>query len=171
MAIILETERLLLREFAVDDINDFYVLVSDPEVVRYTGDFTGSIDEAQQAIQDRIISQYQIYGYGCYAVVYKGAGTIIGWTGLKYLKDYNEIDLGYRFLKDYWGQGFATEACRAVVEYGFQVLKLPRIVGCVDTRHKASIRVLEKIGFGFEKLTRDGDVEDAWYAIESPDHC
>src|SRR5205823_10738173 len=83
----------------------------------------------------------------------KPTGEVIGFAGLKYLDDVNEVDLGYRFFKEHWGKGLATEASKPVVAYGFEVLRLHRIVGIADIENKASIRVLEKVGFRFEKFT------------------
>lgn len=76
-------------------------------------------------------------------------------------------DAGYHLLKDVWGQGIATKSCKAVADYAFKVLKLKRLIAVIDTRNPASIRVVEKIGFQFEKRTVTDGIEDARYAIES----
>src|SRR5262245_7262641 len=155
--IILETERLLLREFDEGDAAPFYLMGSDPAVIRYTGDPGGgftSVEHALEVLRSRPIADYRNYGYGRWACVFKASGEVIGFAGLKYLPDLQEVDLGYRLLPAYWGQGLATEACRAVLNYGRTRLGIERIIGLVDPENVASVRVLEKLG-----LTPAGQVE------------
>jgi [ribosomal protein S5]-alanine N-acetyltransferase len=155
--IILETERLLLREFDEGDAEPFYLMGSDPAVIRYTGDPGGgftSVEHALEILRSRPIADYRTYGYGRWACVLKASGEVIGFAGLKYLSDSQEVDLGYRLLPAYWGQGLATEACRAVLDYGRTRLDIERIIGLVDPENVASVRVLEKLG-----LTPAGQVE------------
>lgn len=166
MKTILETDRLLLREFVMGDVEDFFRMVSDPDVTRYTGDGCKTLEEARKGLQERLFQDYQKYGYGRWAAVCKPTGKVIGFAGLKYLDDVDEVDLGYRFFKEQWGKGLATEASMAVLAYGFGGLRLQRIIGIADIENKASIRVLEKVGFTFEKFTTYRDHEVAWYVIE-----
>jgi RimJ/RimL family protein N-acetyltransferase len=168
MQAILTTDRLLLREFVPEDLPAFFNLVTDPDVTRYTGDRGGSLEEVKQGLEERVFAAYRKYGYGRWAVVYRPTGAIIGFAGLKYLDDVEEVDLGYRFFKEYWGQGLATEAARAIVPYGFDRLKLTHIIGLVDRANSASIRVLQKVGFRFEKLTTYRGSEVAWYRLDRP---
>ncbi len=153
--IIIETPRLLLREFREEDASFFFELNEDPEVVRYTGDPPfGSVEEARQFLRD--YGQYEKFGYGRWAVLLKGeekdgSPAWIGWCGLKYTPELDETDIGFRFFRRYWGQGYATEAARACLDYGFGALGLKQVVGRVMKGNKASIRVLEKIGMEFWK--------------------
>jgi ribosomal-protein-alanine N-acetyltransferase len=163
---ILETKRLLLREFVLDDLPEFFGLVSDPDVTRYTGDGCKTLEEARQGLIERPLRDYRVHGFGRRAVVFRPTGKVIGFAGLKYLDDSGEVDLGYRFFKEFWGQGLATEASRAVLDYGITVLTLQRIVATADIANKASLRVLERIGMRFEKTTMDGQFEVARYAFE-----
>jgi RimJ/RimL family protein N-acetyltransferase len=147
--IILETERLLLREFDEGDAAPFYLLGSDPAVIRYTGDPGGGLtsrEHALEVLRSRPLADYRNYGYGRWACVLKASGEVIGFAGLKYLADSQEVDIGYRLLPTYWGQGLATEACRAILDYGRTRLGLERIIGLVDPENVASVRVLEKLG-------------------------
>jgi RimJ/RimL family protein N-acetyltransferase len=166
MKLILETDRILLREFVLDDVEAFFRMVSDPDLTRYTGDGGKTLEEARKGLEERLFQDYRKYGYGRWAAVYKPTGQVIGFAGLKYLEDVGEVDLGYRFFKEYWGQGLATESSRAVLAYGFDTRRLQRIIGIADIENKASIRVLEKVGFQFEKFTTYRGHEVAWYAIE-----
>jgi RimJ/RimL family protein N-acetyltransferase len=128
MKTILETDRLLLREFVLDDVEDFFRMVSDPDVIRYVGEGAKTIEEARRGLEERPIQDYRKHGYGRWATVYKPNGKVIGFAGLKCLDDVKEVDLGYRFFKEYWGQGIATEASRAIIAYGFDTLRLSREV-------------------------------------------
>lgn len=147
--IILKTERLILREFDEADVEPFFRMGSDPAVIRYTGDPGGGLrdfDHALEVMRSRPIVDYEKYGYGRWACVLKSNGAVIGFVGLKFLTDLQEVDLGYRLLPEYWGKGLATEASRAVVDYGFTRLGLKRIIGIVDPENVASVRILEKVG-------------------------
>jgi len=112
------------------------------------------VDHALEVLRSRPIADYQKYGYGRWACVLKASGEVIGFAGLKHLPDLQEVDLGYRLLPDYWGQGLATEACRGVLDYGRTRLGLEQIMAMVDPANLASVRVLEKLG-----LTPAGSVE------------
>ena len=145
----LETERLLLREFDEDDAAAFYPLGSDPAILRYTGDPGGglkSVEHALEILRLHPLADYRKHGFGRWACVHKASGEVIGSSGPKYLDDLGEVDLGYRLLPAYWGRGLATEAGRAVLDFSFRHLRLGRIIGLVNPRNPASVRVLEKIG-------------------------
>ena len=147
------TERLRHRALTVDDAEAFFTLNSHPDVMRYTHEpLLKSLDEARSAIAG--YPDFQTVGFGRWACVLKESGDVIGFCGLKYLTDLEVVDVGYRFLPEYWGLWLATEACRACLEFGFEVLQLERIVGFVLPENTASIRVLEKVG-----MTLVGTVE------------
>lgn len=165
-AIRLETGRLLLRPFVADDAADFYRLNSDPEVVRYTGDQPpDSIEAARRGLLERPLADYQRYGFGRWACVLKATGEFIGFAGLKFLPELNEVDLGCRFRRAFWGRGLATEAARASLADGFGRLGLRRIVGLVEPEHRASVRVLEKCGMTFERMVDYRGTNVAQYAV------
>ncbi len=151
MKVIVQTERLFVREFVEDDAEAFYAFNSDPRVMRYTGEPPStSIQQVRQMIRD--YPDYRQHGHGRWAVVYKPDDRVIGFNGLKYLDDLEEVDLGYRLRSDYWGRGIATESSLAIVRYGFETLGLRRIVGLVFPRNLASVRVLEKVGMRYDGL-------------------
>lgn len=149
MKIIIETERLLLREFTIDDAALVYELNLDPEVIRYTGDPIRDIDHARQVLEQTILPQYALYNHGRWAVLVKPELEFVGWCGLKARPERNEIDLGYRFMQKAWGKGYATEAAFASLRYGFDRLFIPRVVGRAMPQNTASIRVLEKCGMQY----------------------
>jgi [ribosomal protein S5]-alanine N-acetyltransferase len=148
----IETDRLILREYTVEDAPFTLALGSDPDVLRYTGETPlATLEDARRMLREAPLADYATYGYGRLLCVLKGTGEPIGFSGLKYLPELGETDVGYRFLRPYWGRGFATESARAAMNYGRTRLGLERIVGLVDPRNRASVRVLEKLGLVFEK--------------------
>jgi len=149
------------------DVHDVYLLNSSPNVMRYLGSepTLSSLEEALALLRSRIFPQYQNYSVGRWAVILKDNDLFIGWCGLKYDPAANEYDLGYRFIENYWGKGYATEAARGVLEYCRQHLVGRRIVGKAFIENVGSIRVLEKIGMQFERLQNDSDGTLAVYSL------
>lgn len=161
MDFILETERLLLREFSIQDAESFYQLNLNPEVIKYTG------DPPFESIQDAktFLEHYDAYsktGYGRWAVIHKETNTFLGWCGLKYHKE-GYVDLGFRFFQNQWGKGYATESAKACIEYATSSLKMNELIGRVMPENKASIRVLEKLGFTFYKTGECNGISQALY--------
>ncbi|MBI1311887.1 GNAT family N-acetyltransferase [bacterium] len=147
-----ETERLEHRVFGAEDAEAFFSLNGNPDVMRLTGEpLCPSLEAAREAIAN--YPDFDTVGYGRWGCVLKETQTIIGFCGLKSLPDLDETDVGYRFLPEYWGQGLATEACRASLDFGFSTLSLERMIGLVLPENTASIRVLEKAG-----MQPDGEV-------------
>ncbi|MCB1605527.1 MAG: GNAT family N-acetyltransferase [Xanthomonadales bacterium] len=150
----LSTERLLLRPFELSDAPAFHALVSDPRVLRYTGESAvGDIEGAREVLRTRPLADYRAHGFGRMACIERESGRLIGFSGLKYLADLEAVDIGYRFVPEAWGRGYATESARPLVRQGFEVLGLERIIGLVMAQNLASARVLVKLG-----LLHDGQV-------------
>ncbi len=162
----LETPRLILRPFTLDDLEEYYLLGASPALVRYVGGrLLGSREEARQLMIDAPLRDYAVHGYGRLACVEKATGNLIGFCGLKNDAKLGEVDIGYRFLEASWGKGYATESARVVLKHGREVLGLSRIVGVVHPANLASVRVLEKLGLVFEKKARyepDGEEFDLY---------
>ncbi len=153
----LETERLILRPFTLDDAEAWLHLISDPDVIRYTGDTpAGSIDEARELLRTRPLRDYAMHGYGRLAVIEKASARLVGFSGLKYVPNLQDVDIGYRFLPDCWGKGYATESARPLMEHGWRELGLKRIVATIHPDNPASGRVLEKLGLRHERTLEDG---------------
>ena len=167
---IIETERLILREFNIHDYEAVFEFGSNKEVQRYTGDkMIESLEGAKDIIKNIWYEDYKKYGYGRWAVIYKPENKIIGFAGLKYLPEFNETDIGYRFLPEYWGKGLATEASKEIIKYGFEKLQLDKIIGIAVAENIGSCKVLERVGFKFYKIDEyDGDGKEYnWYKIEN----
>jgi len=148
----IQTERLLIRPFRLDDIEHAYAMNLDEEVSKYTGD--GGVvtkEEIERRIIEDVFGDYKKHGFGRLAVELRGENKFIGFTGLKYLEDLNEVDLGFRFMKKYWGMGIATESAKACIKLGFDTLALRKLMAMVLPENSASIRVLEKLNFNYEK--------------------
>ena len=162
MNIVIETERLFLRTFTEDDAPLIYDLNLDPDVIRYTHDPVNALAHAADILEKTIIPQYVLYNHGRWAVHLKQRLEFLGWCGLKYRAESNEVDLEYRFKKTSWGKGYATEAAYASIKYGFEKISLRRIVGRSEIGNIGSWRVLEKCG-----MTYIGDEEVDGYPVKT----
>lgn len=151
MTIRLETPRLYLREFTIEDAQLLIDLNSNPNVTRYTGDGpVKDLAEAKRILTDIILPQYK-NKMGRWAVHLKSNNEFIGWCGLKFIAEENEIDLGYRFFENHWGKGYASESAKAVLEYGVNTLKLKNIIARAAKDNVASINVIKKLGMVYLK--------------------
>jgi RimJ/RimL family protein N-acetyltransferase len=157
----MQTENLYLRRFTLDDAEEYWPLVSMPEVIRYTGDRAqASIDDVRTILASKPLRDYATHGYGRMACIEKSSGRLVGFSGLKFLEELNEVDIGYRFLPDCWGKGYATESARALMQNGAIEHGIDRVIGLVQPANVASARVLGKLGLVFERaLTLHGDDE------------
>ncbi len=152
----LQTERLFLREMTEADAENVYLLNRSPSVTRYLGEPNlASADEALEILRTRILPQYRDYGVGRLALIRRDSGEFLGWCGLRYLADEDAYDLGYRLHENTWGQGYATEAARAVLQFAAQHLAGKKIIGKAMLENRASIRVLEKIGMRFDAYAHE----------------
>lgn len=164
---VLETARLGLRPHEPSDRAFMQALNADPEVVRHTGEPTELSEGEATAIIEALRQQFAGTRTGRFLVIERASGERIGWCGLKRRPD-GTVDLGYRFLRNRWGQGIATEAARACVEYGFGPLALDRIVATAAIENLASIAVLRRLGFraAGERVEHGMAVRD--FAIRRP---
>ncbi len=156
MSFIIETERLGMREFCPADAEDLFALCTNPQVIQYV--VGEEVPADAETTREKIANypDYKRHGFGRWACIHKATGRLIGFTGLKRLEDFgSEVDLGYRFFPEFWGQGFATESGLPCIRYGFEVLGLDRIIGLVLPDNVASIRVLQKCGMTFERFVVD----------------
>jgi RimJ/RimL family protein N-acetyltransferase len=171
MKVLIETERLILRELEYTDDKDLFEMDSDPEVHLFIeNNPVKSIDEITKVIE-MLKKQYKENGIARWAVIDKFTNECIGWSGLKYFtqplnKHNNFYELGYRFKKKHWGKGFATESSIAILDYGFANLNVDKIFAITDPENAKSKKVLSKLGFEFqETFDYEGDPTD-WFALE-----
>jgi RimJ/RimL family protein N-acetyltransferase len=160
----LTTTRQTLRPLHPDDAGSMFALNGDPDVMRYLPDGPYASVDAARAFLVRYQDVYRADGFARWAAVETATGTWLGWCGLRRMPE-GEVDVGYRYLKSAWGRGFATEAARASLEYGFATLGLERIIARAEPANTASIRVLAKIGMRFERReTYMGREHELWSA-------
>lgn len=151
----LETERLILREFTLDDLNAFALLMADPEVMRFSLYGPLNKEQAKEYLQKRILDHYDMYGYGLYAVFLKADYVLIGFVGLisQNIEGKNKTELAYRLHPQFWGQGLATEACLAVCTYAFSQLDIDELISIIDPKNVRSLTIAKRIGMSLWKNT------------------
>ena len=166
MKMILETPRLFLRKKRIEDAPFLLELNSNPLVIQYTGDVAFKNLKEAENIVGYIMNQYTQNGYGRLLVIEKATGNYLGWCGLKYHADSKETDIGYRFLQSEWGKGYATEAAKACIEYGFSNLQLTRIIGNAMKQNVASINVFKKLDMIYFDETLIDSIPSVKYEIK-----
>lgn len=175
MKIILETERLIIREILPSDIDVMLELHSDPEVHIYLGNKTITSKEKMMEAINSLGQQYIDFGVGRWAMIDKKTTEFIGWTGLEFVtkeinKHQNFYDLGYRLLKRFWGQGFATESAFASIDYAFNKLNLTEVYAMADIENEGSNKILKKVELQFIETFDLEGVEHNWYKMERSDY-
>jgi len=147
-----ETTNLILRPLTLDDAEAYWPLVRLPEVLRYVGeDPKPALAAVRETLLTRPMRDYAVHGYGRMACIEKSSGRLVGFSGLKYLEDWQETDVGYRFLPECWGKGYATESAAALMAQGRDAFGIRRFMGLVMPGNGASARVLEKLGLVYER--------------------
>lgn len=150
---ILQTQRLNLRQLTAKDAPFVLKLVNDPTWLRYIGDRgVYNLEDARDYILNGPVESYRIRGFGLYLVELKDTKIPIGMCGLIKRPELEEVDLGFALLPDFAGKGYALEAAAAVLEQGHAALGLDRIVAITTPDNERSIRLLEKLGFRFERM-------------------
>jgi len=168
--IILETPRLIMRQFTADDVDNLFDLNSDPEVMRY---LTGGKATPREVIRDEIIPRHlNVYGrfdrLGTWAAESTATGEFLGWFHFRAGPgaDVTNVDLGYRLRRSVWNQGYATEGSRALISMGFTGLGVERVFAHTMTANAASRHVLEKCGLTLVRTTAYEGAD----AIEGAEH-
>lgn len=161
----LETARQSLRRFVPDDAAALFELNDDADVLRFTGDGPFASVEAARAFVEQY-NPYDVEGFGRWACIERGTGTFLGWCGLR-VQAGGEVDVGYRYLPRARRRGFATEAARACLAFGFEERGLPSIIGRAHVENAASIRVFEKLGMRFESAGDDEGMPSVLYRMRA----
>jgi RimJ/RimL family protein N-acetyltransferase len=153
------TDRLILRAFTEEDAEPLHRILGEKDILHY---FPNSNPPALDRVQGMIARQlehWKEHGLGWWAVEPRLSQELMGWAGLQFLPETGEIEVAYLLGKAFWGQGLATEAARASVQFGFETLGLERIVAIVHVENAASRRVIEKLGMSFVD-------QSIWWGIE-----
>jgi RimJ/RimL family protein N-acetyltransferase len=181
MRVFLETERLLLRQFTADDVDNLVELNSDPAVMRF---LTGGPPTPRDAIQNDYLPAYLRYyeryeGFGFWAAIEKSTGAFLGWFHFRSPEGSprDEVELGYRLRKSAWGKGYGTEGSRALIHKGFTDYGVRRIIASTAADNIGSRRVMEKAGLTLVRAFRQSwpdlfngeEQDDVEYALERAD--
>ena len=168
------TERLLLRRWKPEDVAPYAVVCADPDVMRHIGD--GSVLSRDQAAGqiERFEDHWEQHGYGLWAVESRHGGEFIGFAGLSQPLFLPEVlpavEVGWRFAKSFWGNGYATETGAAALRFGFDEIGLDRIIGIASEANPASWTVMTKLGMTLERRTTHPqfDVALVVYEVAAP---
>jgi [ribosomal protein S5]-alanine N-acetyltransferase len=153
---ILHTDRLLLRDFTEGDAAFLLELFNDSAFHRFIGDKGVRTEEAaREYLTTYYISSYALHGFGPYCVILKKSGAPIGMCGILKRAWLPDPDIGYAFLPEARGHGYATEAGRAVVQYAQEVVGLARLVAIIANENQDSVKLINSLGFSFETMVRE----------------
>jgi len=169
------TERLILRKLTRDDVDNIFLLDSNPDVMKYVGVPAVSNKAESEKMIDNILNQYQKNGTGRLAVIEKESNQFVGWSGIKLLTDEvngfkNVYELGYRFLPEFWGKGYATESAKASLDLGFNQLNADKIYAYADVENQSSNHILTKIGFENKGSFLDKDDLCNWFELKKSNY-
>lgn len=154
---ILETEHLKVRESTVADVEDFYRMYAEPSVTYYMEDLFQDPDEERVYMENYIKQFYGFYGFGMWTVLLKETGQVIGRAGFSIREGYDLPELGFMLDVPFQKKGLAFEVCRAILNYGKEELYFKEVQALVETENEASLRLLGRLGFTFErKVTESG---------------
>lgn len=166
----IETERLILRPLEKEDAERLFLLDRDPVVMKYVGvPPVTKIADSAHVIQ-LIQQQYKDNGIGRFGVIEKQSNLLIGWSGLKLNHEkVNQhqgfYEVGYRFLPDFWGKGYATESVERSLELAFDEMKLEVVYAYVHSENLASLQVLKKTGFVENGTFEEEDGTCIWFEM------
>jgi RimJ/RimL family protein N-acetyltransferase len=157
---VFETPRLSLREISTDDDQFIFLLMNEPAYLQHIGDRgIRTPENARAYILEKLTSSYAKFGYGLYLVELKGKQIPVGICGFVRRERLEHPDIGFAFLREYWSRGLAYEAASAMLEYGRDTLGLKVVLGITSPGNQASIRLLQKLGFRYQKMIRVPPVE------------
>jgi ribosomal-protein-alanine N-acetyltransferase len=167
----IETERLLLRQFTPADLDAYAERIfADPQVTRFLPRRDIPPRERTERVLKYFGEHWQKHGFGDWAVTDRVDGQLIGQCGLNLVPEAGEVEVEYSLAKAYWGWGIATEAARASVRFGFETLRLERIIALADPQNIASRRVMEKVGLTYQKEVFFFGMQLVFYQLEREEY-
>jgi ribosomal-protein-alanine N-acetyltransferase len=156
----LQTDRLLLEHFSLEDCGFILRLLNEPSFIENIGDKgVRDLQGARAYLRDGPVASYAANGFGLFRVSLKQSGDCIGMCGLISRKILDDVDIGYGFLPEFWGQGYAIESAEAVMRYAREQLGLKRIVAVVSPGNTSSVKLLHKLGMQYSGKIRMADNE------------
>lgn len=160
-----ETERCILREMTLEDLNDLYEIYKPEEITRYIDGLHENCKEEEEFTKAYIENMYRYYGYGMWVVIEKATGRLIGRAGISHFETKKQIqlELGYMIAQEKQNQGYATEVCRAILGYVKDELRIPSVCCRIQKENLVSIHLAEKLGFHLEKRVKYNEKEMGLY--------
>jgi RimJ/RimL family protein N-acetyltransferase len=140
----LETERLILRPWRDADLDAYAVMMADPEVTRFIGGVVTRTDAWRGMAS--LIGHWVLRGFGLWAVERKRDGAVIGRIGVQYPEGWPSTEIAWTLGRPYWGLGYATEAAKASLDYGFKTTSLPKLISLIDPENHPSQKVAQRLG-------------------------
>jgi RimJ/RimL family protein N-acetyltransferase len=159
------TERLLLRKPIASDVNPMMEVHQDPEVMRFLGVYPVTLMTAWKNVA-MMVGHWEMLGYGSWVVVDKSTSEIVGRVGLWYPDGWLGVELGWTVKRSRWGEGIATEASRAALQWTWANLQVDHIISMIHRENTASIRIAEKLGECFERAETINGSEVLVYGID-----
>lgn len=150
---VLETERLALRTWSADDAEPALRIYGDSDVMRFIPVGVMAVEQIVSLLT-RFNEEFERESFGLWATVEKATGAVVGECGLHRISETGEIEIGWLFERAAWRKGFATEAARAILEYGFVKAKLQRIICLIDRENARSVAVANRLGFRYDRIGR-----------------
>ncbi|WP_029233095.1 GNAT family N-acetyltransferase [Butyrivibrio sp. VCB2006] len=144
---VIRTDRLIIRETTVDDVDEFYRLYKEPEMTKYMEGLFENPEDEKRYQKDYIEKVYGLMGFGVWTIVRASDGEVIGRAGFSIRNGFENIELGFLIGKEYQGKGYAYEACSAILDYGRDVLCLEQVQALVKKENEVSINLCQKLGF------------------------
>lgn len=167
----LETARLLLRPPAADDLELWTARIfADPAVTRYIPSRVVEPRARAERMLAMITASWEQRGFGIWLLADRGSGRLLGHCGLGYLPDTGEVEIDYALAQDAWGRGYAAEAARATLGFGFGRAGLARVIGLAVPENVASRRVLERVGFSYRGEAPYFGLTMAYHTIDAAEH-
>ena len=166
---VLQIDGFTMRPFQASDLDSLAAIWADPEVTRFlpSRGVPVSRENAEKSLR-AFINHWQQRGYGIWAIVESNASPMVGYCGLRYLDELSEVEVLYGLAKAYWGRGIATQAAKAAIAYGFNVVHLGKLIALALPENLASRRVIEKAGLQYEKLIHIFNLDALYYSAKSP---
>lgn len=150
---VIETERLMLRTWNDDDVEPALRIYGDGKVMRFIPVGVMNVEEIERMLR-HFNEEYEREAFGLWAALEKETGAIVGECGLHRIPETGEVEIGWLFERAGWGKGLATEAARAVLEFGFTTAKLKRIICLIDRENARSVAVANRLGFCYDRIGR-----------------
>jgi len=166
----IRTDRLYLRRFCKEDLDAYAKIMGDYEVGKWFPKGDGyTLEEAKKSL-DSILEHWDKHNFGIWAITDKEKSVLLGRCGLNLIAETTEVEIDFVLAREFWGKGYATEAAKAALVYGFEILKLDRIIALAKPENIASRHVIEKIGMQYKKNTKYWGIVCAYYEISKAEY-